>query len=433
MTQHSLFTIGVFAGLINLVACHKPTDVIVDANGVAISTPPLWTSDANAGSHLAYGIYTSVTTANAVLTPGVIPYPVKEPFGRAVWVMRDADSGRPVWQWNNYMTDYENGYLDIPCVSRSRLLYNNGPRTHCIDLNTGQTLWHKWKRDSLNSMLPIVAIGDSYFFCGTFPSQVVNGQTETAIYQGSLLAPTDEVLIIKPELKREFNEAITIPLGAISLQIFTRQSDTLLVIDYQTPTAEARQNIIRSVFGVYSITRKTWDYKDIPLVAPTYGSVVDGLPQLYDNKVYHSVGHSLTCHDLSTGKSVWENQYAGNFLFSGFLLADKILVANCEDGYIYGLNPDTGNQLWKEKSSGSSTRLYYQNGVVYYAGGGDGLLHAVEVQTGKHLWKLQSPDLKQDSRAFYNGMVAGLPGQGSEKGKIFVNTGLHIYAYDAAR
>lgn len=130
---------------------------------------------------------------------------------------------------------------------------------------------------------------------------------------------------------------------------------------------------------------------------------------------------------------MWENSFNGNFLFSGFLIADNILVANCEDGYIYGLNPETGNQLWKEKSSGTSTRMHYQKGVVYYAGGGDRLLHAVEVQTGKHLWKLQSPDLKQDSRAFYNGMVAGSPGQGAEKGKIFVNTGLHIYAYEAAQ
>ena len=420
-------------GICLSIFCCKHDNAALGPQGEIVSISPLWATSVNDGSLLAYGIYASVSTQDPVLTPGVIPYPAKEPFGRAVWVMRSINDGHSLWQWNDYMTDFENGYLDILCVSKNRLLYNNGPRTHCIDLNTGKTLWHKWKRDSLNSTLPVVAISDSYFFCGTSPSQVVKGQTESAVYRGSLLASTDEILVVKPELKREFNEPIGGAMGAVSLQVFTRQLDTLLVIDYQTPTAEARQNIVRSVFGVYNVTRKVWHYKDIPLVAPTYGSVVDGLPQIYNSRLYHSVGRSLTCHDLTTGKSMWENSFNGNFLFSGFLIADNILVANCEDGYIYGLDPETGNQLWKERSSGTSTRMHYQKGVVYYAGGGDGLLHAVDVQTGKHLWKLQSPDLKQDSRAFYNGMVAGIAGQGAEKGKIFVNTGLHIYAYEAAQ
>lgn len=433
MIRRLVYFSGLLALVSQLTGCHDPVDMAVDANGVVVSVKPRWASTVNAEGRLAYGIYCSVTTQNAVLTPGVIPYAAKEPFGRAVWIMRDAESGRALWQWKDYMTDFENGYLDIPCVNKNRLLYNYGSRTHCIDLNTGQTLWHKWKRDSINSTVPVVTIGDSYFFCGTFPSQAVRGQTESAVYRGNLLAPANEVLVVKPELVREYKEPTNIPLGATSLQVFIRQADTLLVIDYQTPTAQARQGIIRSAFGVYNLTRHSWEYKDVPLTEPGYEAGVDGLPKLFGGQVYHAVGHHLTCHELATGKAVWEKKFNGGFLFSGFLLVYNLLVANCEDGYIYGLNPATGTQVWKEKSSGSSTRLYYQNGVVYYAGGGDGLLHAVEVQTGKHLWKLQSPDVLRDSRAFYQGMVAGLPGQGGNTGTIFANTGRNIYAYPAAR
>ncbi len=333
MKQRVLSLIVGVALLVGLATC-RPKDAVINANGVAVTLRPLWQLAANAGSRLAYGVYTSVATQNAVVTPGVIPYPAKEPFGRSVWVMRDVNDGRALWQWNDYMTDFENGYLDIPCVSNNRLLYNNGPRTHCIDLNTGRTLWHKWKKESLNSTVPIVALGNAYFFCGTFDSKTVKGQAQSAVYRGSLLAPSDEVLIADPQLPQENFKALTSPFGAVSLQIYTQQTDTLLVIDYQTASNEA-PNYYQSAYGVYNVSRKSWAYKDVPLTAPDYGAVVDGLPRLYANKVYHSVGRSITCHDLTTGKAIWENKYGGNFLFSGFLLVDNLLVANCEDGYIY--------------------------------------------------------------------------------------------------
>lgn len=431
MKQRVLSSIVVVAFLVGLVTC-RPKDALVNADGVAVSKRSLWQVSANAGSRLAYGVYTSVATQNAVVTPGVVPYPAKEPFGRAIWVMRDMNDGKVLWQWNDYMTDFENGYLDIPCVSNNRLLYNNGPRTHCIDLNTGRTLWQKWKKESLNSTVPIVALGDSYFFCGTFNSKTVEGQIQSAVYRGSLLTPTDEVLVVAPQLPQEYFKPLSGPTGSVSLQTFVRERDTLLVVDYQTVAAEGF-GVIKSAYGVFNVTRKAWEYKDVPLTKPVQGAVVDGLPQIYAGKVYHSVGHSITCHDLATGKIDWENKYGGNFLFSGFLLVDKLVIANCEDGYLYGLDPLTGTQVWKEKSSGSSTRLYYQNGVVYFAGGGDGVLHAVEVRTGKHLWKLQSPDLKRHSSAFYQGMVAGIAGQGANRGRIIASTGLTIYAYEAAR
>ncbi|TAH10838.1 MAG: hypothetical protein EAZ14_07265, partial [Runella slithyformis] len=134
-----------------------------------------------------------------------------------------------------------------------------------------------------------------------------------------------------------------------------------------------------------------------------------------------------------TGQQIWERGFRGNFLFSGFLIADGLLVANCEDTYMYGLDPNTGLDLWREKSSGTSTRLVYQDGVVYFSGGGDGLLHAVDIQKGKHLWKLQSPDFKKNSGAYFWGMVAGMPAEGGKKGRIFASTGINVHCYEAVK
>jgi outer membrane protein assembly factor BamB len=75
--------------------------------------------------------------------------------------------------------------------------------------------------------------------------------------------------------------------------------------------------------------------------------------------------------------------------------------------------------------------MFYMNGVVYYSGGGDGHLHAVDVQTGKHIWRLDSPE--KSSSAFFYAAVAGIPGKDGKKGTILAHTGLHVLAYEAAR
>ena len=67
-------------------------------------------------------------------------------------------------------------------------------------------------------------------------------------------------------------------------------------------------------------------------------------------------------------------------------------------------------------------------------GGGDGLLHAVEVATGKHLWRLQSPDQKGNRGAFFKRDVRVVPAEGEgEKGKVLVSSYLSAFCYEAAR
>jgi outer membrane protein assembly factor BamB len=74
------------------------------------------------------------------------------------------------------------------------------------------------------------------------------------------------------------------------------------------------------------------------------------------------------------------------------------------------------------------------NGVVYFTGGGDGLLHAVEIETGKHLWRLQSPDLKHNRGAWFKEVVRTIPADAEgEKGKVIVSSYLSAFCYEAAR
>ena len=164
---------------------------------------------------------------------------------------------------------------------------------------------------------------------------------------------------------------------------------------------------------------------------PSYGS---GTPIIYEDKVYFSPDQSIICLNLYTGKRLWKKDFPNGFTFSGFIIADGTLLANSEDTYLYALDPDTGQQLWKEKSSGTSSKMSHLNGVVYFVGGGDGLLHAVDIATGKHLWRIHSPDLEVNSGAWFKPRVSVLPAEREgEKGKVITSSYLSAFCYEAAR
>ncbi len=78
--------------------------------------------------------------------------------------------------------------------------------------------------------------------------------------------------------------------------------------------------------------------------------------------------------------------------------------------------------------------MSYLDGIVYFVGGGDGLLHAVEVETGRHVWRLHSPDLEENNGAWFKGDIRVLSsfGEGT-KGKVIVSSYLSAFCYEAAR
>ena len=141
----------------------------------------------------------------------------------------------------------------------------------------------------------------------------------------------------------------------------------------------------------------------------------------------------MSCHDLITGREMWTVNFSEGFVFSGFTIQEGRIFANNGDRFTYCLNPETGRQIWKEESSGSASPISYLNGVLYFMGGGDGRLHAIDANTGKHLWRLRSPDVDKNSGAWFYGICVAVPGQGGKKGRIVATTGLNAYGYEAIR
>ena len=159
-----------------------------------------------------------------------------------------------------------------------------------------------------------------------------------------------------------------------------------------------------------------------------YGALL-APPVIYNNKIYANISRELVCHDLVTGKQIWSKQFTQDFMFSGFIIADDKIIANNEDTYTYCLNPDTGHTIWKEESAGTSGRMSYLNGIVYFAGGSTGYLHAIDISTGKTVWKLDGSKL--DGASFKTNAVYVFEADGGNPAKVIALTHNNAYCFEA--
>ncbi len=100
---------------------------------------------------------------------------------------------------------------------------------------------------------------------------------------------------------------------------------------------------------------------------------------------------------------------------------------------LVAFNTATGNKLWEETSAGTNSYLSELNGVVYYGSSGDGRIHAVDIETGKHLWRLKSYDSYKDERYFYMKQCIVVPGENGKKGRVIVSSYSHGYCFEAAK
>lgn len=94
---------------------------------------------------------------------------------------------------------------------------------------------------------------------------------------------------------------------------------------------------------------------------------------------------------------------------------------------MYALDPTLGSIIWQSKTTTSaSSLLFYMNGIVYMTGLGDGRLYAIDVKTGKFIWKHSCP-YENGKPSSFTVTVTG------DKDRIYVNSFLNLYCYKAAK
>ncbi|MFP4096221.1 MAG: PQQ-binding-like beta-propeller repeat protein [Cyclobacteriaceae bacterium] len=387
-----------------------------DANNVVVEKPYRWSASLSDSELISGGIQPSLDWNSYVLFGGWLD-------GSQVLHMKNSEDGSTLWQWSDHLLDGESFNIRNYHVHDNLMVISQGPRAYCIDLSNGQTVWRKQTDSDLGAL--IKGVGDRFFLSEEITNQ--DGHLEAVVTAGKVL--TGELQeIVRPPYNYEYVNGLNRigSLGGIH-PFIVNAGDTLIFTTYGNYLPDWKLN---NFLGLYNISKKSWIYNEKAITATTLfgaGGIFN-----FKEKVYLQSGKSLFCYEIATGNKLWERSFSEGF--SDMIVVEDKLIGNNEDRFLYAFDPDTGRQLWKEQSSGTSSPLAYLNGVVYFTGGGDGLLHAVEVETGQHLWRIRSPDLEHNSGAWFKRHVAVVPpAKEGEKGKVLTSSYLSAFCYEAAR
>lgn len=109
--------------------------------------------------------------------------------------------------------------------------------------------------------------------------------------------------------------------------------------------------------------------------------------------------------DPSTGDLVWEFAVQDRAWIAP-AIAGGIVYARSDDGNLYALDAATGAELWSATigwNNETSSPAVADDAV--YVGGADGIVYALDAATGEELWQVQTPGIIAGSAALVDGMV----------------------------
>ena len=407
---------------ISFIACSKD-DVQKDSNGVVVSQPHIWTAtvtDDNIRSN-NFALRTKIQNNNNIVIGA-------RKGSKDILRLIDINDGHAVWDWSDYVP---NSKLNIRSFDKTdnRLTFFDYHYVHQIDILTGKTII---KKDQYETFFELNPIRNMIFTDYPF-------NKDGASVDGGYVAIIDKkTLDIVDKFRPKYDTTATIPFndGGYAFVAygvpFEKDGDILVAVKFNDPASE-RGRVGNQWLSLYNYSKKQWIYERQSIQTQSVWGA--GLIYLDNGKVFtYSLGW-VACHDLMTGQRLWKtvSDPGGNYDSAGLLIANGKVYANSDNGQLTCIEISSGRVLWNIRSSGTSTPLSILNGVVYFVGGGDGKLHAVDAETGDYLWKIVSPDLSKNKSAVFSGLCAVIAGKGSEKGKVVVLNGLNAYCYEAIR
>ncbi len=437
----------IFVSMVGMFSCKKLEDhVLKDGNGVVTRLPHLWKSSTSLdgklnGSMYAQHIYDGrYVLASERTTSSGSGQSIAEGLS-----LKRLDDGEDAWVWNDRFLPNESADVRNYKVYayQNMLFYKNGHRFYCIDQETGRTLWKKQWGGGFDSQITTSGLGAHFYFTGTNPELYAKNRWEESIYQGDMAS--GEVREIA-KLKSFPDSVWHDPSGfdwiarGRSIKPFVRGTDTMLLVSYDLPDIRPYYQNTPTVgyFGLYNLAQRKWVYERMPMLSDIKTSLksevgVGNWPNIIGNKVYFAVGMWVGCYELMTGKRVWFQRITPASLFTDLIAAEGKLLANGQNAKLYAIDPDTGRIFWVRRSSGISSALHYQDGVVYYIE--TNILIATRVADGKVLWALDCPDAYTENRtdSWLTGFVTGMSGKNGQKGRIFVSSHLNVYCFEAAQ
>ena len=365
------------------------------------SIPYIWKAPLSTGEEIS-GLFPVVLSQYGVISNG-------SKNGMATLKMMYKSTGALLWEWQRTLGKGDRHFLlDRVYVYQNAMILHETSITEGIDIVNGSPLWGRNHNYPTNSTISGMK---SFYFFGTDKDRLVVGDCFTGIE--FIINAGNNQLSAKPPI------TYTHP----------QTQDTMLI--WGSSSAVRDTSTVEFYFKTY-LTLYNWTKKELVyqlLQREGYGNDKTGnlaptnVLVVYNNRVYMAVGKSIQCNDILTGRLIWRREFTSNFYFSRIIEADGKIIGNGDDeGIMYALDPNTGMILWEIKTTTASGDIFAMNGIVYMVGLGDGRLHAIDIQTGKRLWRLRLPNNED-----FSGNVTG------ENGFVYVHSRLNLYCYKAAK
>ena len=156
-----------------------------------------------------------------------------------------------------------------------------------------------------------------------------------------------------------------------------------------------------------------------------YGDI-EASPLLHNEKIFiGNLEGAFFCLDRSTGDKIWKYELPDNARHYGIRSSaagiDSLTTFGAEDGFLYGLQAESGKLLWRSNTGGSIAGSPCIADGSVYVGNFGGIVSAYDLHSGKRRWQFDAGTAIYASASF-------------SEGKIFIGTtGGMMYALDARR
>ncbi len=332
---------------------------------------------------------------------------------------------------------YNTDFRIVETYQKGAMLVVLYPQFYRLDLKTKKVVWKLDKKDRIGSWSHAQAVGiDDKFFVPVDDDDVDKNSDlyEVDINTGSYKKVFTTVVNATDakDIEEKFPRKIK--------PIKNAKGDLLIVVLYEHYYKREAKKGSQSLLSLYNYTQKHWVYENIPFTEKGVGTGI----QVYKDKVYLMTGSSIACHRLSTGKQIWSRYYPQGFWHEGIIVGNKLIVGRGnavgdptdELVMAFDVTVDYPSILWTAKMGHGGahiSKMYELNGIVYFASNGDVRIHAIDINTGKYLWHIGSPDYSFDSGAFFKPEIWVIPGKNGKKGRIITSTYRSGICYEAIR
>ena len=274
--------------------------------------------------------------------------------GKAVWNLEEPVSTSKTFYYNLKAYQKDN-ILVLPCDNE----------LIAIDLKKRQTLWHTTLYDSAENF--IEGTGNQ-----VFRTYYDNQKKEYIIVKIDLFTGNSSIILqdaITQNNKLFCRTPVPIPY----------EGDTLLFFSAIQQHLTTRKTI--PTISVFSMAKKEIIKKDT-LKINDMGYGVTKQPIYDKNNMIFINDNQMIVYD-------WKNKYIKSILdlprdmlTSRPLIDQNICYYPAEDGFLYAVELEKNNILWKAKISGTPSQLKMNKDKLFIVGGGDGVFYCINKKDG---------------------------------------------------